>query len=62
MQSAVEKKPQGIILDLRDNPGGLLDAAVRIGSLFVPQGNIVIETLLGRPRSSRLRPPGQATC
>lgn len=43
LQSAVNKKPQGIVLDLRDDPGGLLDAAVRIGSLFVPQGNIVIE-------------------
>jgi carboxyl-terminal processing protease len=43
LQAAVDKKPQGIILDLRDDPGGLLDAAVRIGSYFVPQGNIVIE-------------------
>lgn len=43
LQNAVEKKPQGIILDLRDNPGGLLDSSVRIGSMFVPQGNILIE-------------------
>jgi carboxyl-terminal processing protease len=43
LQAAVDKKPQGIILDLRYDPGGLLDAAVNIGSLFVPQGNIVIE-------------------
>ncbi len=43
LQKAVEKKPQGIILDLRDNPGGLLDAAVKISSLFVPEGNVVIE-------------------
>jgi carboxyl-terminal processing protease len=40
---AVAKKPQGLILDLRGNPGGLLDAAVRIGSYFVPEGNIVLE-------------------
>ena len=32
-----------MILDLRDNPGGLLDASVRIGSYFVPEGNILIE-------------------
>ncbi|MCU0507677.1 MAG: S41 family peptidase [Anaerolineae bacterium] len=43
LESAAKKKPQGIILDLRDNPGGLLDAAVRIGSMFVPDGNVVIE-------------------
>ncbi len=29
------------ILDLRDNGGGLLDAAVEISSLFIPQGPIV---------------------
>lgn len=43
LRAAVNRQPQGIILDLRDNPGGLLDASVRIGSYFVPEGNIVIE-------------------
>lgn len=32
---------QGLILDLRSNPGGLLDAATRIANLFLPQGTIV---------------------
>jgi carboxyl-terminal processing protease len=32
---------RGYILDLRDNGGGLLDAAIDISSLFVPQGTIV---------------------
>jgi carboxyl-terminal processing protease len=32
---------RGYILDLRDNGGGLLDAAVSISSLFIPQGTIV---------------------
>jgi carboxyl-terminal processing protease len=43
IKAAVEKKPAGLILDLRGNPGGLLDAAVRIGSYFVKEGPIVIE-------------------
>jgi carboxyl-terminal processing protease len=32
---------RGYILDLRDNGGGLLDAAREISSLFIPQGTIV---------------------
>lgn len=43
LRTAVSRKPKGIILDLRDNPGGLLDASVRIGSYFISEGNILIE-------------------
>ncbi len=32
----------GLILDLRDNPGGLLDAAVAVASCFVKGGPVVI--------------------
>jgi carboxyl-terminal processing protease len=32
---------KGYILDLRDNGGGLVDAAVDISSMFIPQGTIV---------------------
>jgi carboxyl-terminal processing protease len=34
----------GLILDLRDNPGGLLEAAVDIVSNFVPQGSVIVTT------------------
>ena len=33
--------PRGLILDLRYNPGGLLDAAVNISNLFMPEGPVV---------------------
>ncbi|TVQ54109.1 MAG: S41 family peptidase [Phycisphaerales bacterium] len=33
--------PQGLILDLRYNPGGLLTSAVRITNLFLSRGSIV---------------------
>ena len=35
-------QPNGIILDLRNNPGGYLETAVDIASWFLPKGEIVI--------------------
>jgi carboxyl-terminal processing protease len=35
------KGAKGIILDLRGNPGGILDEAVQMAELFVPEGPIV---------------------
>lgn len=35
---------KGIVLDLRENPGGLLEEAVKIVSLFVPKGTTVVTT------------------
>ena len=45
LNKALDQKPAGLILDLRGNPGGLLDASVKIGSYFVPKGPILIERL-----------------
>lgn len=33
---------RGLVLDLRDNPGGLLEVAVEIGSRFIENGSVVI--------------------
>jgi carboxyl-terminal processing protease len=41
---------KGIVLDLRGNPGGLLDEAVYTSSLFVPTGVIVSTDGRARPR------------
>ncbi len=41
----------GIILDLRGNPGGLLDQAVAVSDLFIREGEIV--SVVGRHRASR---------
>lgn len=34
-------KPNGIVLDLRDNPGGLLDQAVSVSDMFLSGGEVV---------------------
>jgi carboxyl-terminal processing protease len=36
------KNPNGLILDLRDNPGGYLDAAVTLANLFLKPGEVVV--------------------
>jgi len=40
---AIEKNPKGIILDLRNNPGGYLETAIDVASEWVDQGIIVTE-------------------
>jgi carboxyl-terminal processing protease len=35
---------KSIILDLRGNPGGLMDEAVKIVNLFIPKGNEIVST------------------
>jgi carboxyl-terminal processing protease len=35
---------EGLILDLRNNPGGLLDQAVKVCELFVPRGQLIVST------------------
>lgn len=38
------KGAKSLVLDLRSNPGGLLDEAVRIVNLFVPKGQEIVST------------------
>ncbi|MDH3452540.1 MAG: S41 family peptidase [Gammaproteobacteria bacterium] len=44
---------EGLVLDLRNNPGGVLDAAVDVSDLFLDSG--VIVTAEGRTADSRFR-------
>lgn len=42
MQQFVKSKKQNLIIDMRGNPGGYLDAAVDISSYFLPTGKVVV--------------------
>jgi carboxyl-terminal processing protease len=44
---------KGIILDLRDNPGGLLDVAVDVVEKFAPKGSLVVSTRGRRPETEK---------
>ena len=45
---------RGVILDLRDNPGGLLEDAFEITELFVPQGVTIVSTRGRTPETERV--------
>jgi carboxyl-terminal processing protease len=42
LRSLLDQDPVGLILDLRNNPGGLLDSAVDISSLFLKPDEVVL--------------------
>ncbi|MCB5205837.1 S41 family peptidase [Methylovorus mays] len=49
------KEPfKGLILDLRNNPGGLLNAAVGVSAAFLPKGDLVVYTE-GRTEDAKMR-------
>lgn len=45
---------KGIVLDLRNDPGGLLNGAVAVSAAFLPKGSLVVYTD-GRTEDSRMR-------
>ena len=51
LQRGGERELNGLVLDLRDNPGGLLDAAIEVADQFLDEGLIVRGN--GRIRQSR---------
>ncbi len=43
VNEALQKKAKGVVLDLRNNPGGYLETSVAMASAWIPEGNIVVE-------------------
>jgi carboxyl-terminal processing protease len=52
VQELLHKGAKGIVFDLRDNGGGLLDEAVQVASIFIPDGRIV--STRGRNRAEHV--------
>jgi carboxyl-terminal processing protease len=48
----LDQGAEGVVLDLRDNGGGLLNEAVEVSSIFIPDGRIV--STRGRNRPERV--------
>jgi carboxyl-terminal processing protease len=52
VRQLIDDGAEGVVLDLRDNGGGLLNEAVQISSIFIPDGRIV--STKGRNRPERV--------
>ncbi len=51
LQLKKEKEIRSIILDLRGNPGGLLDAAIDVCEKFIPKGDLVVSVAGRNPEN-----------
>ncbi|MFH1538036.1 MAG: S41 family peptidase [bacterium] len=54
-----KQKAKGLILDLRGNPGGLLDEAVSVSNLFIDEGPIVHRVSRNEKTETRNASPGE---
>ncbi len=62
LQTVLEQKPRGLILDLRANPGGYLTSAVDVASQFLQEGVVLYEVRSGGDRQEfRVKRGGLAT-
>jgi len=58
IQQALKENPKGIILDVRNNPGGYLEIAVDIASWFLPKGELVVAEDYGNGNRNEHRSKG----
>lgn len=53
LKELVEKDIKGLIIDVRNNPGGLLESAVEVSGLFLEEEKLVVFTEGRRPSQKR---------
>ncbi len=53
-EKLISKGASSLIIDLRYNPGGLLEAAVKLSGAFLPKGKLVVSTM-SREAESEIR-------
>ena len=56
-----EKGAEGLVLDVRNNPGGYLNGALIVGSEFFSEGNIVLKRAAGKTQEMGLDHKGKLT-
>jgi len=54
----IQQEPKGLVLDIRNNPGGYLEVAVDISSWFVPKGDLVVIEDFGNGEKNEYRSKG----
>jgi len=47
------QRVKGLVIDLRDNPGGLLDQSVQVAEKFLPKGKLIVSTEGRNPSDTR---------
>lgn len=58
VKTAVSEKARGLVLDLRNNPGGFLDTAVEMASKALPLGNTVVIEEDGEGKQKEMKARG----
>ncbi|ADC89717.1 carboxyl-terminal protease [Thermocrinis albus DSM 14484] len=53
LRELLNQRVKGIVLDLRNDPGGLLNEAVNVASLLLPEGKLIVYTKARNGETSR---------
>lgn len=59
LDKLLKQNMNSLILDLRNNPGGLLDSAVKVSERFIPAGKLIISAS-GRDKSQKFEVKSEA--